>query len=132
GWQSLSNLEQYAKWASQVPSGGVIVEVGAGHGIGTWVLAKNCSANTTVYAIDMWKGKDSNPKKKPYMKNYTEGLKNNLETFSFFTKDCPNIIPVVAHSPGTQSKLNPLPNADLIILDVEHSFDEWKDNIIFW
>lgn len=132
GWQSLSNLAQYAKWAAQVPKGGTIVEIGAGLGIGTWVLAKNCQSDVMVYAIDMWKGRDPNPKKKTYMKNYKEGLRNDLETFLYYTRDCNNIRPIVAHSPRTQSKLRDVPSPDLVILDVEHDYQEWKENILFW
>ena len=128
GWQDEQDLIQYAKLARSVPKNGVIVEVGAGLGQTTYVLARNADPSVTVHAIDTWRGQDFNRRRSAFCNNYTDGLANSLENFARFTSTCKNITPHRGHSPFESWNVA----ADLVMIDVEHTKEEWSGNIDFW
>lgn len=132
GWNYKETLICYSLLAKKLKENSVVVEVGAGLGISIWAIALNAPSSTHIYAIDEWLNKDVNPNKSPFYKNYVPGLENSQANFLKYTKHLTNVTPIKAHSLKNSVAFDQIPKADLVILDVDHVYDEWYDNILFW
>lgn len=128
GWKSYEALAEMAKIVQMLPDNSKIVEVGAGLGQMTWILAKNSPPGSTIYAIDKWPGTQFNKKNNPYCINCTPDMFNTEKLFKYNTNDCDNIISI--------KSLSPLSNwsemVDMVIIDVDHDEIMQQQNIEYW
>lgn len=128
GWKDNEALVEMAKIVQMLPENAKIVEVGAGLGQMTWVLAKNAPPGSTVYAIDKWPGNVFNKHNKPQCINCTPDMLNNKETFENNTSDCNNIVSIKSLSPLTEWT----DMIDMVMIDVDHDELTQRNNIEFW
>ena len=132
GWNYKETLICYGLLSKKLKENAVVVEVGTGLGTSIWSIALNAPLSTRIYAIDAWLGTDVNLNNSIYYKNYVPGLKNSEENFLKYTNGINNVTAIKAHSPKDSAIFDQIPKADLVILDVDHLYHEWFDNIIFW
>lgn len=109
-----------------------IIEIGCGLGRSTWALALNVPRGAKIYSIDVWHGQDVNKKRSPWYFNYSDGLNCDQKNFEYYTRYLRNIKAVRAHSPYDIKAMNQLPDPDLVVIDVNHVYEEWYQNISYW
>ena len=140
GWMPKSQLKILETIVSKVPTNGTIIEVGSFVGRSSWCIAKT-APTAKVYCLDIWNA-ELYPHAPPVSLDPNvilddfgnaesiEQAKGSLENFKFFTKDCPNIIPVRGTSPTDFSAWDV--KADLVFLDGIHSNPGFKADLEFW
>lgn len=128
GWKSIADLKEVEYLIEKIPDDGLIVDVGAGFGRNTWVMAKS-KPMATVYAVDVWTGWDITPYLESCEGDVCENLTCTYDWFYQFTKDCPNIIPIKERSPFLKWNY---PKIDMVYIDVEHDYDTLMKQLSFW
>ena len=111
GWMAKSELQVIKNLASQVPSGGVIVELGSLRGRSAYAWATSCVDNVVVYCFDKFDGDF-----------YEDFLEN--------TKECKNIIAVKGECPYTSEYDGP--PIDIFFLDGSHTNPQDIDAINYF
>ena len=126
GKTGLSDLQYLARLAQSVPENGVIVEVGPLYGRSTWTLARAAHPSVTVYAIDLWETAPWIEK----MRKEERCKPFSVESFKYYTRDCPNIIAMKGPSPDVADGWE-LP-VDAYFEDANHGNPELGRNLDFW
>lgn len=130
--------------SSMVPENGTIVEVGSHFGKTAVMWSTFSKPSVTVYAIDHWRNESNYYKQRSKIikqKNIMDNIPSTLEwcysnryqTFLYYTKDHPNIIPIISDSPPVDNRLDFLNDIDFIFLDsdmydsdiVDREFEFW-------
>lgn len=111
GYMSEPELQQIEQWASLVPPGGVIVEVGSFKGRSSVAWAASCDPSVTVYCIDSFRDG-----------LYPEFLKN--------TEQLTNIQAIVGKSPQVARYENS--DIDIFFLDASHSGPAISQHISYY
>jgi len=107
GHMDETELQVIEKWASAVPEGGVIVEVGSLYGRSAVAWAKSCDPSVNVYCVD--------------------GFYDAREDVDFYdefrenTKDISNIHPIMAVCPFFKYSRYVDKPADIFFVDATHS-----------
>jgi uncharacterized protein YgiM (DUF1202 family) len=125
GWMHQKDLDVIAKLANQVPSDGLIVEVGSWMGQSTQAWASNTAA--MVIAIDLW-----NWMPKTYDGPAAQLIDLNgdpFEQFKSFTSHLSNITPLRRNSSGGNWIYKP---ADIVFIDAMHQNPWVAQDIAFW
>jgi hypothetical protein len=127
GQMTDNELARLAYLASQVPAGGIIVEVGCLYGLSSWHIAQHCQPGVTLFCIDPWErvswivGLVEQPMNAPEF---------GRQAFEMFTSDCRNIVMVQGFSPSVAKGWNvPI---DMYVEDAVHTNPELAENISFW
>jgi hypothetical protein len=122
-----NELARLAYLASQVPPGGIIVEVGCLYGLSSWHIAQHCQPGVTLFCVDPWE-------RVPWIIGIVEGPLQAPEfgrkAFETFTADCDNIVMVQGFSPDVAKGWNvPI---DMYVEDAVHTNPELGQNMSFW
>ena len=113
GYMDEYALKVIEEWAKEVPSDGVVVEIGSHLGRSSYCWAKSIPETATLYCIDTWHDirKQFEPKHKrgPMVNRYEKFLEN--------IKTCKNIIPIKGKAPNITYTGNPI---DIFYIDATH------------
>jgi hypothetical protein len=127
GQMTDKELARLAYLASQVPPGGIIVEVGCLYGLSSWHIAQHCKPGVTLFCIDPWE-------RVTWIVEQIETPMNapafGRQAFEAFTADCNNIVMIQGLSPDVAKGWN-LP-LDRDVEDAVHTNPELGANISFW
>ena len=144
GWNPGNVLVDYAKLASKVPEGGMIIEVGCGLGLTTWPLVYNSKNSVTVYAIDRWSThpyrrwlysqyfsmhRNAYPDLKTEIEEKNAGTEATQAEFERIFQGNSRVRALDMVAPPDRWELG---LADLILIDVGHTYGQWFNNIVFW
>lgn len=131
GFMDITSLKILEHFATRVPKGGVIVEIGSFAGRSSWTLAKSCDPSVTVYCVDSWEDTYLDPlREHPYMAARQTNQTYDFELFLKNTKDCPNIVILKGRSTEV-----PWPNdkqIDYLFIDGWHESPEVDNDIATW
>lgn len=120
-------LERLMLLASQVPPGGVIVEIGCLYGLSTWHISKAARPGVTIFCLDPWQ-------RTPWIVRLVEKPQNappfGRQAFERFTRDCNNIVMIQGFSPEVAKGWN-LP-VDMCFEDAVHENPILCENLSFW
>lgn len=138
GFMSDVSLPAIERLARKVPENGVIVEIGSFMGRSAWAFAKSAYPSVKVYCIDLWQTPENWKRKNLTMQTFYEQMDgdfdpNKVYDFAAFkenVKDCPNIIPIVAHSTENDWPLDK--KADLVFVDGDHESPQVEKDIDYW
>ncbi len=125
GWMDEEDLKIIANLAKNVPSTGIIVEVGSWLGRSTYAWAANTAA--TVYAIDLWEWM---PKEYNGPSKEKVDLKGDpFVQFMSFAGNLSNVVPLRRESSGGDWLY---PQPDIVFIDAMHQ-DPWvTHDIVYW
>ena len=127
GQMTAAELQRLMILASQVPPGGVIVEVGALYGLSSWHMSKACQPGVTLFCVDPWA-------RAKWIIDLVEGPQKappfSREAFQHFTRDCDNIVMIQGYSPDIARGWK-LP-IDLYVEDAIHANPLLGRNMSFW
>jgi hypothetical protein len=125
GFMHERELKIIEKWASKVPSNGVILELGSMMGRSSYCWAKSCDPSVKVYCVDLFR---ENFK---FNKDGEETRNVNLwEEFNKNTKDIQNIIPIKGYSP--RDIMYPGDKIDVFFMDANHSNPSDMENFLYY
>jgi len=110
GFTTISELEQIALWAKNVPKNGIVIELGSFKGRSSVCLAMNCDPSVTIYCVDRFRVK------------YEHLFKENTSKY-------PNIVPIKGTSPYIKYLGGPV---DLFFMDANHTNPGFMLNLNFY
>jgi len=127
GQMSKIELTRLMDLASEVPPGGIIVEVGSLYGLSSWHISKACKPDVTLFCIDPWE-------RAQWIVDLVEKPQSappfSQKAFSHFTADCENIVMIKGFSPAVARGWRL--NIDLYVEDAMHNNPVLHRNIFFW
>ena len=125
---SHKGLEYLARIAASCKPNAKILEAGSLYGCSAWVLSKNASAGSSVYAIDPWEHHGFLVR---FQKNNLRVPELSIHAFKAYTHDCENLTAVQGYSPAAASDLD-IENLDIVFEDAAHSYDILKENVEYF
>lgn len=131
-----SQLALIEHWAKEVPKNGIVVEVGSFTGRSAWHWANAVDPSVKVYCIDKWDPEYYKPAYPHQLHGRSTTIEEaicSLDVFKSNTKDCPNIIPIQAHSPDIPAEMaNQLKVVDAVYIDDSHFSPDFDKNFMYW
>ncbi|WP_242153837.1 class I SAM-dependent methyltransferase [Sphingomonas sp. BAUL-RG-20F-R05-02] len=124
GQVSEAQLQAIEVVATLVPAGGCVVEVGSLFGRSSWAWARSVPETATVVCVDPWEGNEG-----AHEIGGRTGYGYGYDSFSRYTKECTNIIPIRAYSPDGVCWSRPI---DCYYEDAVHIEPILSRNIDFW
>jgi predicted O-methyltransferase YrrM len=133
GWEEDEEELSLAFYASQVPKGGLIVEIGTEYGrSAATFLAATMLADVNVISIDLF------PKDHPVVGDLFEACTGNLREAKLLSSDLENsrwaVLKTSSHDAAGVAKAgwDPQQQIDLLFIDGDHTYEGVKQDITDW